>query len=223
MLLMLLGSVLISGQDAVNAQQTNSFDPSAENRFVQRINAIRQQNGVPALSVDAELVNNARSWSTRMADAGEIFHTSDQSVGISQPWQFLGENVGVGDDVQRLFDAFVASPTHLHNILDPRFDAIGVGVYWRDGAMWTVQRYMQRGAPVQIAQVDPSTTRPPTAPKPTAKTSADSAPPETADTNSTSSEPADVPAPTAAPTATTIQANRDAIRSVVEVLIEATQ
>ena len=104
------------------------------------INGVRANQGLPALIVDPELVTNGRNWSVTMSNAGDIFHTNDQSVGLSTPWVLLGENVGVGPNVQSLFDAFIASPTHYANIVQPDFDYIGVGVYLTGNTMWTVHR-----------------------------------------------------------------------------------
>lgn len=144
-----------------HAQSSVGFQPGAEAEFVALINNVRAGAGVPALAVDGELVTNARNWSVTMMEAGDIFHTDDQSVGVSSRWQLLGENVGVGPDVSDLFDAFVASPTHYANIVNPDFDYIGVGVYWSGDRMWTVQRYRDEGAPVEIPQPDPPMTEPP--------------------------------------------------------------
>ena len=58
-------------------------------------------------------------------------------------WTLVGENVGAGPEVGGLMDAFVASPTHYANIVEPRFDYIGVGVTWgSDGRMYTTHVFM---------------------------------------------------------------------------------
>lgn len=144
-----------------DAQTAAGFQPDAEAQFVGLINNLRANQGLPSLAIDGELVDNARSWSVTMSDAGDIFHTSDQSVGLTSRWQLLGENVGVGPDVNDLFNAFVASPTHYANIVNPDFDFIGVGVYWSGDRMWTAQRYRDEGAPAEIPQPDPPVTEPP--------------------------------------------------------------
>jgi hypothetical protein len=57
--------------------------------------------------------------------------------------------------VQQLFDAFVASPSHYENLIDPGFGFIGVGVvYDGQGRMWTAHRFMAVGE-------TPVTTSPP--------------------------------------------------------------
>lgn len=175
-------TALLRPQDAT-AAPASGLDTGAEQDFVARINALRQSKGLAALAIDPELVTNARNWSHVMADAGSIFHASDLSVGVSTSWELLGENVGVGGDVATLFDAFVASPTHYANIVDPSFKYIGVGVLWQNGRMWTVQRYRNPGTPApvtsqipeQLASAEPTTAAP--EPEPTTTTPPTSTPP----------------------------------------------
>jgi uncharacterized protein YkwD len=60
------------------------------------------------------------------------------------PWRVLGENVGVSaatsDPLLGLHDAFVSSPDHLRNLLEPRFSHMGVGVaVGPDGRVWVAE------------------------------------------------------------------------------------
>jgi uncharacterized protein YkwD len=47
-----------------------------------------------------------------------------------------GENVGVGDSLDDLEDAFMASAVHRHNILARTYDHAAVGVVIEDGRVW---------------------------------------------------------------------------------------
>jgi len=172
-----LGLVLIL--TLVVAMAAKPTQPAAatadeEAQFVAALNQVRAGVGLPALTVNAELVGLARQHSRVMADAGQIFHSDPISAGYTGPWAKLGENVGVGANVQVLVDAFVASPGHYANIVDPAFTQIGVGVVWRDNALYTTHRFLQLpAAPPPI-----TTTQPATAPLTTAPPAA--APPTTA-------------------------------------------
>ena len=163
---------------------------SDEAAFVGALNQVRAGVGLPALSVNGQLTTLARGHAQVMADAGEIFHADPISAGYSGPWAKLGENVGVGAGVQVLVDAFVASPGHYANIVDPSFTQVGVGVVWLEGALYTTHRFLQvPGEP------PPTTTA---APPPT--TTATSAPPPTTAPAPPTSAPAPAPAPLPAPT-----------------------
>ena len=117
-----------------------------EARFVALINELRLSEGLDPLALHPDLQDTARGWAGALADTGALSHAPDLSVGVQANWAKLGENVGVSPEgeVVRLFQAFVASPTHLENLLDDQFDSIGIGVVHRDGKLWTAQRFMQR-------------------------------------------------------------------------------
>lgn len=62
-----------------------------------------------------------------MAGVEKIWHNKRFRYQISG-WWLLGENVGwTNSTVDYLHRAFMASPEHRRNILDPRFTSIGIG------------------------------------------------------------------------------------------------
>jgi uncharacterized protein YkwD len=126
--------------------------PSDEASFVNRINSLRIGQGLPELQIDAGLQAKARAWAQTMADRNTIWH-SVLADGITAPWQRLGENVGMGGDVDSLHLAFVASPHHYENLVNPSFRWIGLGIV-RDGSgtLFVAEEFMQTFAsPAPIA------------------------------------------------------------------------
>lgn len=133
--------------------------PGMEAEFVSRINSVRAGKGLPTLAVHDNLVSKARGWSRTMAEAGEIWH-SNLPDGITVPWKRLGENVGVGPDVPGLHDAFVASPKHYENLVNPDFEYIGIGITTTsDGTIYVNQMFMQ--PPASAAPAPPQSSDPP--------------------------------------------------------------
>ncbi len=114
-----------------------------ERQFVIELNEVRAASGLPPLVPDPELGSVADDYAEVILARQELVHASDLSAGVQAPWNKLGENLGVGpqDSLGEIMDAFVASPTHLANIVDPDFRYVGVGVIVRDGRMWTVHRF----------------------------------------------------------------------------------
>jgi hypothetical protein len=111
--------------------------------FVSRINALRAASGINPLEVDGELTAAAQTCAQHMADTDTLAHSPDITSGITQSWLKVGENVGVGPDVATVMAAFVASPRHYANIMDPAFNRIGVGVADQGAHHYTCHRFMQ--------------------------------------------------------------------------------
>lgn len=185
-LLALVATLTASGTEEASATASD------ESAFVAGLNQVRANVGLPALSVNSQLANLSRGHAQVMADAGSIFHADPISGGYSGAWQKIGENVGVGANIQVLIDAFVASPGHYANIVDPSFTQVGVGVVWRDSALYTTHRFLQIPGETTTTTVAPTTTSTTAAPVTTT-----SMPPST---TAAGSNPA--PSPTVPPNTT---------------------
>jgi hypothetical protein len=150
---------------------------------VARINALRATKGLAALAVDANLTSKARGWAQTMADKDRIWHSA-LSDGVTADWERLGENVGMGATVDSLHIAFVNSPHHYENLVDPTFRSVGIGVvYGPTGTLFVSEVFMlARTAPPPtpamltavttpavkpaVVRAPPVTTPPVTSPKP---------------------------------------------------------
>jgi hypothetical protein len=184
-----------------NPVEATAADSGAESAFVSRINGIRSSKGLGPLQVYGELVGIARGWSDSMAAQQNISHNPSYTGQVSANWSKLGENVGVGYDVDGLMNAFVNSPAHYKNIVDPAYNYIGLGVsYGNDGRMYVTQDFMAMGeapAPAPAPEPDPS---PAPAPTPRANRSTPPAPAPAPVAEDAPPVPPPVPAPPAAPT-----------------------
>lgn len=126
-------------------------------------NAARTSAGLPALSENAQLDAVAQAWANKLAAAGVLSHNPNVRTQVTN-WTVLGENVGIAGDVPTVQNAFMHSPEHKANILDPRYTQMGVGS--------ATSIYPSCGCPVIWVVVDfrrPATvTTAPVAPKPAA-------------------------------------------------------
>ncbi len=133
----------------------------AEGQFVSKINAARAASGKAPLEVYWDLTDDARAQSAAMAAKGSIYHNPGLS-GVTSGWQKLGENVGVGFDVDMLHQAFMDSAGHRANILGD-FNYIGVGVKIDDaGLMWATMIFMKAPPGLNGGGVTTTTTSAPT-------------------------------------------------------------
>jgi hypothetical protein len=162
----------------VIAPSSASASAADENSFIAQVNATRASVGLPALQPDVQLTNLARGWTGSMRDGvcgeGEfICHASPISAGVTHSWAKLGENVGTGPDVGSIMQAFIASPGHYANIVDPEFTHVGVGVVWDGNRMYTTHRFMKlQSATPTTTTVAPTTTAAPTTPNTSPTTAA---------------------------------------------------
>jgi hypothetical protein len=154
-------------------------------------NADRAAAGLKALVSASDLQSLAQSRANDMAKSGRLAHTTNLGSKVSG-WRKLGENVGRGPNLRDIETAFMASPSHRENILDPDFSQFGVGVTW-DG-----KEYFY----VAVTFRQPSGTAAAPAPTPatTPTTRAAAAPPRPKPTTTTQPAPTTTTAP---PTTTT--------------------
>jgi cysteine-rich secretory family protein len=175
----------------LGARPAGADTVSDEQQFVAKINELRASKGLSQLTVDPNLTAIARNWAQSMAAAGDISHNPSLKDLVTSNWSRLGENVGVGGNVSQLFDAFVASPHHYANLIDPLWTKVGVGVVMSGTTMYTSHEFMTlRGG---------TTAAPPTTRKPATTIVTTPRPPPTA--VPTTRPPVTVPARPVAPPA----------------------
>jgi len=104
---------------------------------VEATNTERQSNGLPSLQQSSKLTQSARTKAEDMIANQYFQHTSPAGKGIADlalevgyDYIAIGENLALGGfkNNQSLIDAWMASPGHRANILNPSFTEIGVFV-----------------------------------------------------------------------------------------------
>lgn len=196
-----------------HAVAASSPSPDHEAQFVSRINSLRASKGLSQLKVHSQLLGVARNWTEQMVQAGQISHNPNLASQVSGNWTKLGENVGVGSDVDGLMQAFINSPAHYRNLVDPDWNYVAVGVtFAANGQMYTTHNFMAmaESAPPPTTAPPPPTTRPP-ASTPTTRPPA-ATPTTTTATTAAGSPPTTAPVPH--PTAERVTAVLDPLRSI---------
>jgi uncharacterized protein YkwD len=130
-----------------DASATSSPVKAMDNAVVCLINQQRGERGLPPLAVSEKLDRSAQGWTTTMVARGEFSHAnfSARLGAVRYDWQNAGENIATGYPTPRAaVDAWMASPEHCRNILDPAFRDVGSGERpapvrgWATGpATWT--------------------------------------------------------------------------------------
>lgn len=141
------GAVLVPAQaDAfatVNGVRLNAF----EARITALINNARGSRGLVRLTVAAGTTDLARAWSMNQAVKNTLYHNPSLVDGVvrhgSALWHQVGENVGRGYGADSLFNAYMNSPGHRANILDPDMRYLGIGWVERpDGSGYNTQVFV---------------------------------------------------------------------------------
>lgn len=126
-----------------------SFQPDAEQGFLDAINASRTDAGLGVVTVNAELAGIAREWTALMDADDELKHNPSYAEQYSGEWSRMGENVGYAtrdadntEMVAVLHEAFMNSSGHRDNILGD-YNQVGIGVV-RDGhTLWVTVNFLQ--------------------------------------------------------------------------------
>lgn len=107
-------------------------------RMLHLINNVRHANGEHPLKMNNLVSHDARHHSRAMADRGYLFHTRNvPGLLAGRPWSAWGENIAEAKTVTSTFRAWMASPEHRVNILDPRFRMIAIGIAPKAGWLWS--------------------------------------------------------------------------------------
>ncbi len=135
-----------------------------EQEFVELVNGERSRRGLCTLTVDPLLVRAARAHSREMC-ARDYFDHHSPTPGLSTPmdrylsslkdtgadtpdYLLVGENIyycSISNDVYNVdygHRALMNSPGHRANILEPRFQKIGLGIYKNaKGEFWVTEMF----------------------------------------------------------------------------------
>ena len=186
--LLLIASSLFATSPA-EAQGEPVRDFAMESGFLNALNQQRGAQGLSPLTLTQSMTDAAAQWTYSMAAGNFLAHAGDIVTGTPPGWSKVGENVGRGQSVSSLTSAFMSSEGHRHNVLDPVFTHVGIGVYVDSaGKVYTTHRFAALGQPAPTAE---PTAFPTPIPQPTAIPTAIPQP---------TAIPTPIPQPTAIPT-----------------------
>jgi len=160
LLLLPLLAALVTGAVPTGAAQakavyTNGTRLNAhEAAIVGYINQARRQARLSPVTVSAGTTDVARRWALSMATARTLRHNPNFAAEVgrsgSPRWRKVSENVGYASacDPRQLFDAYMKSPGHRKNILDPKVRFVGMGSVdradpkWPCGIVWNAMNFV---------------------------------------------------------------------------------
>jgi len=132
---------------------------SDEMKYVELANKERVSRGLTTLSTDPLLVQVGRQHSREMADKSYFSHTSptqklktpmDRYLATEKArpsWALVGENLFYCSivDISRGHTAFMNSEGHRDNILESRYERMGVGIYvTQKGELYVTEMFLAK-------------------------------------------------------------------------------
>lgn len=123
-----------------------------EQELYDLINRERAKQGISLLQISKNLIPIARRHSQDMAVQSELTHLSQDGKTYAQRLQEAGlffkgtgENIAFSQSFlpEAIHNSFMRSKGHRENILDPRFDTVGIGViYDKDRGYYITQDFL---------------------------------------------------------------------------------
>jgi Cysteine-rich secretory protein family len=127
------------------------FDAAGEKQLAELINQERAAEGLPPLAVDERLTRAARRHTELMVKHGGLSHQFDGEPSLQTRIadenlrsDRLAENVGLEMDAPGIHAGFMNSPPHRANILNPNYNAIGVGVMRSGDRLYATEDFAHR-------------------------------------------------------------------------------
>ncbi len=130
-------------------------------RIFDRTNQDRSARGLPALRWNAALAAAAQAHAEWMVREGAISHRFPNEPDLltraaqaGAHFQAIAENVATGPGADAIEDEWMHSTPHRTNILDPKMNALGVGVGERGGTVYAVEDFSQSSETLSTQQVE---------------------------------------------------------------------
>ena len=147
---------LVAMEASVSAQTPVSV---SEQYLFNAANAERIQRGLQPLRWNANLYRAAHAHAEEMAARASISHQypgepelAERGRASGARFSLISENVAEAPTAVMIHDAWMNSPGHRANLLDPKVDSVGISVIRRDGQLYAAQDFDRSVATLSLAQ-----------------------------------------------------------------------
>jgi hypothetical protein len=137
MRLRLLSAAILLVGIMAHAQQVPS---PQEQRLLDLTNQVRAEQGFSPLQWDSALAVAARAHTEQMIERRLLSHQLPGEPDLASRagqdgahFRIVAENIGMAGSIDALQAEWMHSPPHRANILDPKLDHVGIGVFQRAG------------------------------------------------------------------------------------------
>jgi uncharacterized protein YkwD len=145
------GAQVSPPRTATASPPSGQFDTAGEAQLVILINQARSEQGVAPLMVDDRLTRAAEKHTLLMTERGDLSHQLEGEPAVQRrisdegvPWDAEGENVAFNQTVAGAHQSLMNSPLHRDNILNPAYNAVGVGIVRHGQNIYVTEDFAQR-------------------------------------------------------------------------------
>jgi len=135
----------------VSAAAFAQVDEDAARQLFDRLNQERSKAAVGELRWDDKLADVAVQHAQLMAERKRLSHqfpgepaVRERFIAAGLRFSSSGENVALAPTVDTLHADWMLSAPHRANLLDPRYNAVGIGVVRRGDQLYAVQDFARR-------------------------------------------------------------------------------
>lgn len=151
----ILALCLVGGVAPMTAQAAGKSSPNDKVDSAQTIfdlvNNFRASKGLNKLKSHPGIDKVAYDWAKKMSDSHKMVHNPNVGKQYPKGWRSWGENIaytcGGGTSIdfkaKQLHDMWLDSPGHYRNIVNPKWNVLGVGTYYnaKNDCLWAVQNF----------------------------------------------------------------------------------
>jgi uncharacterized protein YkwD len=158
-LLATTGLLVILAPPFANFARAQKVPSGPERILFDAANRERKAQGAPALRWDDSLAAAARQHSQVMAQHNAISHQfpgeddfAQRASDAGANFSAVAENVAVGPDADTIHNAWMKSPGHRRNVLDPQLDSLGVAVVRNGSELFAVEDFARAVTTLSMTQ-----------------------------------------------------------------------
>lgn len=156
----ILAALVLVGAVATGAEAAAQSPGSVSEQYLfASANAERAQRGLAVLRWDAALYRAADGHAREMAERASISHQYPGEAELAirgrdagARFSLIAENVAEAPTAVRIHDAWMNSPEHRANLLDPQVDSVGIRVVRRAGQLYAVEDFARTVSVLSLEQ-----------------------------------------------------------------------
>jgi uncharacterized protein YkwD len=155
--LLLFAAILAPGNSY--SAQIHSGISASERVLFEALNQERTSRGLTALQWDSSLAVAAREHAALMARRNTLSHqlpgeapVQDRATAAGARFSLIAENIAVAPDPTVIHSAWMRSPHHRENILDPELTVVGIAVVKGSEGLFAVQDFSQAVPNLNLGQ-----------------------------------------------------------------------